>query len=88
MISAGTSVAVAIATLVKTMKKKRGTLPGRYVPPHIRKWPNRPREYVNVSEYQEKIEPIPVEVEILPQQAELDLTSPLGREENPNEEPC
>jgi hypothetical protein len=41
------------------MKKKKGELPGRYVPPHIRKWPNRPRDYLNVVAYQEKVDPIP-----------------------------
>lgn len=70
------------------MRKKKGNLPGRYIPPHIRKWPNRPRDYVNVSDYQEKIEPIPAQPESLPQQTELDLVDPLDRKEDVNEKSC
>jgi hypothetical protein len=55
------------------MKRKKGDLPGRYVPPHIRKWPNRPREYVNVAAYQEQVDPIPAKTDVLPIQIELDV---------------
>ncbi len=55
------------------MKRRKGELPGRYVPPHIRKWPNRPSEYVNVSEYQEAVEPPPSSLEVVPPQGELEL---------------
>jgi hypothetical protein len=55
------------------MRRKPGDLPGRYVPPHIRKWPNRPREYVNVAEYQEHVEPPPSPVQPATLQGELDL---------------
>jgi hypothetical protein len=55
------------------MKRKKGVLPGRYVPPHIRKWPNRPRDYVNVAAYQEQVEPIPAKTDVLPRQMEFDF---------------
>lgn len=54
-------------------KRKGDLLPGRYVPRHLRKWPNRPGEYVNVSEYQEWIDPAPSQSESLPRQGELAL---------------
>jgi hypothetical protein len=46
------------------MKRKKGDLPGRYVAPHIRKWPNRSRDYVNVAAYQEQVDPIPAKTDI------------------------
>ena len=55
------------------MKRKKGDLPGRSVPPHIRKLPNRPREYGNVSGWQETMEPVPSPLESVPLQGELDL---------------
>jgi hypothetical protein len=55
------------------MKKRKGELPGRYVPPHIRKWPNRPRDYLNVTAYQERVDPIPAETDVLPPQMEFDF---------------
>jgi len=55
------------------MKRKKGDLPGRYVPPHIRKAPKQPSEYVNVSEYQEHVEPPPSPVQSAALQGELDL---------------
>jgi hypothetical protein len=55
------------------MKRKKGDLPGRYVPRHVRKAPNRPYEYVNVSDWQEMVEPQPAPLESLPLQGELDL---------------
>lgn len=58
------------------MKRKKGRLPGRYVPPHIRKHPNEPGEYVNVSDYQEHVEPPPSPVEVAPPQGELELVAP------------
>lgn len=56
------------------MKRKKGDLPGRYVPPHIRRAPNRPSDYVNVSEYQERVDPTPSPLQPLQVQGELDLT--------------
>jgi hypothetical protein len=56
------------------MKRKKGDLPGRYVPPHIRKWPNQPRDYVNVAAYQEQVDPIPADTDVLPPQTEFDFT--------------
>lgn len=56
-------------------KRKGRLLPGRYVHPHVRRWPNRPGEYVNVSEYQERIEPPPSQLEALRPQGEFDLES-------------
>jgi hypothetical protein len=56
-----------------TMKRKKGDLPGRYVPPHMRKWPKDPTEYVNVAAYQERIEPQPSELQLTPVQGELEL---------------
>ncbi len=55
------------------MKRKKGDLPGRYVPPHIRKWPKRPHDYVNVAAYQEQVDPIPAEIDVLPPQMEFDF---------------
>jgi hypothetical protein len=55
---------------------KKGDLPGRYVPAHVRKWPYRPNKGVNVRAYQETIEPIPSPVESVPRQGELDLGIP------------
>ena len=69
------------------MKRKKGDLPGRYVPPHIRKAPNRPSEYVNVSEYQERVEPIPSQLESIPLQGELVLAIPAeSRQDDDDEE--
>lgn len=53
------------------VKRRKGDLPGRYVPPHIRKWPNRPYEYLNVTAYQEHVEPIPAETDVLALQMEF-----------------
>jgi hypothetical protein len=55
------------------MGRKRGQLPGRYVLPHVRKWPHRPGEYVEVAEYQERIEPPPSPQDAAPPQGELAL---------------
>ena len=65
------------------MKRKKGDLPGRYVAPYIRKHPNQPGEYVNVSDYQERVEPIPSPVEITPPQGELEF---VISDENDSEE--
>lgn len=64
------------------MKRKKGDLPGRYVPPHIRKHPKQPSEYVNVSDYQERVEPIPSPVECIPPQGELELL--IAQPKNPD----
>jgi hypothetical protein len=69
------------------MKRKPGDLPGRYVPPHIRKWPNRPCEYVNVAEYQEHVEPPPSRLQPVAQQGELDLVTEPEQEQKPNPPP-
>jgi hypothetical protein len=45
------------------MTRKKGDLPGRYVPPHLRKAPHRPSEYVHVSDWQEMVAPIPSPVD-------------------------
>jgi hypothetical protein len=63
----------AIFTRHCPMKRKKGDLPGRYVPPHMRKWPKDPTEYVNVAAYQERIEPQPSELQLTPVQGELEL---------------
>jgi hypothetical protein len=65
------------------MKRKKGDLPGRYVPGHLRKWPHRPSEYVSVSEYQELVEPAPTPVEAVPRQGELDLVDPAETGSSP-----
>ena len=64
------------------MPRKKGDLPGRYVPPHVRKWPNRPNEYVGVAEYQERVDPVPSPVESLPRQGELELIVEKGGSED------
>lgn len=55
------------------MGRKRGPLPGRFVPAHVRKWPRRPGEYVEVSDYQERVAPLPSPVDAAPRQGELAL---------------
>jgi hypothetical protein len=55
------------------MKRKKGDLPGRYVPPHIRKWPLRPSKYVNVDAYQEHVDPLPSKRDGPPPQLEFDF---------------
>jgi hypothetical protein len=57
-------------------RKKKGDLPGRYVPPHIRKWPRRPWEYTNVAAYQEHVDPIPAETDAHPPQLEFNFRQP------------
>jgi hypothetical protein len=61
------------------MTRKKGDLLGRYVPPHIRKWPRHPGEYVNVAAYQEHVDPTPAKTDMLPPQMELDLPDPPPR---------
>jgi hypothetical protein len=61
------------------MNRKKGDLPGRYVPGYLRKRPHRPSEYVSVSEYQEHVEPAPSSVEETPRQGELDLIDPTEK---------
>ena len=55
------------------MRRRKGDLPGRYVPPHMRKRANNPSEYVDISGWQEHVEPIPSPVETIPPQGELEL---------------
>lgn len=64
------------------MAKKKGDLPGRVVPPHMRKRPNNPGEYVDVSGWQEHVEPPPSPLEIVPPQGELDLAMPNAEHES------
>lgn len=64
------------------MNRKRGRLPGRYVPAHIRKWPHRPSEYVEVADYQERIEAPPSPVAAVPRQGELELVVKEHDDEN------
>jgi hypothetical protein len=64
------------------MGKKKGNLPGRVVPPHMRKRPNNPSEYVDVSGWQKHVEPIPSPLEAAPPQGELDLEMPNAEHEN------
>jgi hypothetical protein len=66
-----------------SMQRKKGDLPGRYVPPYIRKAPNQPSDYVNVSDYQERVEPEPSPLEFIPLQGELDL--PVSPKPTPEE---
>jgi hypothetical protein len=56
------------------MGRKKGDLPGRFVNAHIRKNPNQPREYVNVAEYQERVEATPSKLAPVDPQGKLDLT--------------
>jgi hypothetical protein len=63
------------STPATSVKREKGNFPGRYVPGHLRKWPQRPNEYVSVSEYQEHVEPTPSPVEGTPRQGELDLVA-------------
>jgi hypothetical protein len=67
------------------MKKKKGDLPGRYVLPHIRKWPNHPERYVNVAAYQEKVDPVPSPLITVPPQGELEFPA-ASEEEHKKEE--
>ncbi|HEV7880807.1 hypothetical protein [Bradyrhizobium sp.] len=55
------------------MGRKKGDLPGRYVPPHIRKCPKYPGEYVNVAAYQEHVDPTPAKTDAPPPQIEFDF---------------
>jgi hypothetical protein len=66
-----------VSSIVRSFSvtRKKGQLPGRYVPPHIRKWPSRPRDYINVAAYQEHVDPIPAETDALPPQLEFDFMS-------------
>jgi hypothetical protein len=57
------------------LKKQKGDLPGRYVPPYIRKWPHKPYEYVNVAAYQEHVDPAPVPTTVQPPQIEFDFAA-------------
>jgi hypothetical protein len=74
----------AILTRHCSMKRKKGDLPGRYVPPHMRKWPKDPTEYVNVAAYQERIEPEPSELQLTPVQGELELIIPSSEQGDSN----
>jgi hypothetical protein len=62
------------------MNRRKGDLPGRYVPPHIRKWPRRPRDYINIRAYQEHIDPIPAKTSRRPRQLEFDFRSNEGED--------
>lgn len=64
------------------MKKRKGRLLGRYVPPHIRRAPYRPREYVNVSDWQENERPIPSQAVQAPLQGELELVGSHGNDDS------
>jgi hypothetical protein len=55
------------------MRRRKGDLPGRVVPPHMRKKPNNSSEYGDISGWQEHVEPIPSPVETIPPQGELEL---------------
>jgi hypothetical protein len=63
------------------MKRKKGDLPGRYVPPYIRKRRKQPCEYESVAGYQEYVEPLPSQLESMPQQGEFDLPTPAEEDE-------
>lgn len=67
------------------MSRKKGDLPGRVVPPHLRKRPNNPDEYVDVSGWQEHVEPIPSPLEAVPPEGELDLAMPNAEHDNSDE---
>ena len=66
-------------------KRRKGDLPGRFVSAYVRKHPNEPGEYVNVSEYQERVAPVPSPVEATPPQGEFELVT-AGRKEEDEEE--
>jgi hypothetical protein len=68
------------------MSRKKGDLPGRVVPPHMRKKPNNPSEYVDVSGWQEHVDPIPSPLEAVPPQGELDLSILNYEQKRPGEE--
>lgn len=57
------------------------------MPPHIRKWPNQPNEYVNVADYQERIEPPPSEIQVVPVQGELELVITSDLEQGSSDKP-
>ena len=57
-------------------QRKRGHLPGRYVPAHMRRWPGQAGEYLNVCAYQERIKLPPSETARVNPQGELKLTYP------------
>jgi hypothetical protein len=67
------ALAGAVNAQETVMSERRGPLPGRYVPPHIRKWPHRPWDYVNVAAYQEHVNPMPAKTIAAPPQLEFDL---------------
>jgi hypothetical protein len=69
------------------MKRTKGDLPGRYVPPYIRKRRKQPREYENVSGYQEHVEPPPSPLESISRQGEFDLPTPAEEgEKDPDDD--
>jgi hypothetical protein len=71
------------------MKRKKGDLPGRFVPAHIRKAQNRPNKYINVCAYQEQIDPPPSEYDCEAPQGELDLiVNPNANQEESRLEPA
>ena len=55
------------------MGRKKGDLPGRFVNAYLRKNPRQPREYVNVAEYQERVEVNPSKIAMVDPQGKLDL---------------
>jgi hypothetical protein len=54
------------------MKRKRGNLPGRYVPAHLRRSRYHPGEYDEVSAYQERTQPPPSKTELLRPQGDFE----------------
>lgn len=54
------------------MKRRKGNLPGRYVPAHLRRSRYHPGEYDEVSAYQERVQPLPAKTELLPPQGDFD----------------
>lgn len=63
--------------------RRKGHLPGRYVPAHLRKHPERPWEYVDVSAYQEHTDPLPSKTSKVSKQGELDLPDASKRKGRP-----
>jgi hypothetical protein len=53
--------------------RKKGDLPGRFVNAYLRKNPHQPGEYVNVAEYQERVEANLSKLELADPQGKLDL---------------
>jgi hypothetical protein len=62
------------------MGRKKGDLPGRFVNAYLRKNPHQRGEYVNVAEYQERVEVNPSKLELVDPQGKFELSVDLESE--------